>query len=318
MVLLAIIGWHLWQRDYLWRNPLADARITRLTDFEGDETDAAISPDGKFVVFLSDRDGPIDAWVTQVGSGSFVNLTTGRFPALLDEYARSVGFSSDGSEVWVRGGGTVSGKPVPAGTWMIPTIGGVPHRLMDGINAAWSRDGMQIAFFQAVSGHDEIMIASRDGTNSRTVFASNLGEHTHYPVWSHDGRFVYFARGGPRMAESDIWRVPAEGRSAEQITHHRSQVRYPAFIDDRTLLYTARAEDGSGNWLYATDVERRVPHRLNLGVEQYRSVAASSRGSDGHVRLAAAVANPSGHIWTVPIRAGLSVENDARQVPSPP
>jgi hypothetical protein len=57
---LAAIGWRLRQLDYFWTNPLTEARITRLTDFDGDELDAAISPDGRLVAFVSDRDGPID------------------------------------------------------------------------------------------------------------------------------------------------------------------------------------------------------------------------------------------------------------------
>jgi WD40 repeat protein len=58
-------------------NPLANARFLHLTDFSGIEQAAAISRDGKLVAFLSDRDGQMDAWVTQVGSGEFYNLTRG-------------------------------------------------------------------------------------------------------------------------------------------------------------------------------------------------------------------------------------------------
>src|SRR5262249_25863057 len=59
-------------------NPLANAQFTRFTDFPGSEWDAAISPDGKFVAFLSDRDGPIDIFLSRVGAGSFLNLTQGK------------------------------------------------------------------------------------------------------------------------------------------------------------------------------------------------------------------------------------------------
>src|SRR5262245_18506335 len=48
-------------------SPLANAQFTRFTDFPGSEWDAAISPDGKFVAFLSDRDGAIDIFVSRVG-----------------------------------------------------------------------------------------------------------------------------------------------------------------------------------------------------------------------------------------------------------
>ena len=41
-------------------NPLAGARFTRLTNFEGAEHGAAISPDGKWVAFRADREGPLD------------------------------------------------------------------------------------------------------------------------------------------------------------------------------------------------------------------------------------------------------------------
>jgi len=33
----------------------------------GDEVDAAISPDGRLTAFLSDRDGQMDAWISQIG-----------------------------------------------------------------------------------------------------------------------------------------------------------------------------------------------------------------------------------------------------------
>lgn len=58
----ALGGWMLHLSDFFWRNPLAGATLYRLTDFEGTELDAAISSDGKFVAFFSDRDGPFDAW----------------------------------------------------------------------------------------------------------------------------------------------------------------------------------------------------------------------------------------------------------------
>jgi serine/threonine protein kinase len=54
-------------------NPLEKAHFTRLTDFESVE--AAISPDGRFLAFVSDHDGPFDVWLTQVGTGRLINLT---------------------------------------------------------------------------------------------------------------------------------------------------------------------------------------------------------------------------------------------------
>ena len=85
-VTLAALAGVLWLREGTDadRNPLAAARFTPLTDFEGAEHAAALSRDGNFVAFLSDRDGPTDVWVSQVGTGQFHNLTGGAFGELVN------------------------------------------------------------------------------------------------------------------------------------------------------------------------------------------------------------------------------------------
>jgi hypothetical protein len=64
-VLTTLTIWQLQQRESSLENPLAGARFSLLTDFDGIEQAAALSRDGRFVAFLSDRDGQMDVWVTQ-------------------------------------------------------------------------------------------------------------------------------------------------------------------------------------------------------------------------------------------------------------
>jgi len=307
-------------RAAVWVNPLENAQFTRLTDFDGSELDAALSPDGKFVTFISDRDGPFDAFIGQVEVGNFVNLTKGRFPELFHEQLRSVGFSGDGSEMWLRVSATdPTSKTVAAisrGVWMIPTMGGAPRRFLERANMAiWSPDGTQIAYFEPLPG-DPIFVANRQGMNPHQIFASRPGEHTHYESWSPDGRYIYFARGF-RSTEMDVWRVPTAGGQAEQLTHQNSKVTYPTALDDQTLLYIASAENGAGSWLYAMDLKTRVTHRANLGVEDFISVAASNGPNGPMTRLAATVSNPRGTLWTVPISDRVAKESDAKPVELP-
>src|SRR6267378_8239902 len=93
-----VIGAGLWlqRREYFWRNPIANARFQTVTDFDGVAQAAAVSRDGHFVAFLSDRDGQMDVWVTQVGSGQFHNLTRGSAPELVNPSVRALGFAPDG------------------------------------------------------------------------------------------------------------------------------------------------------------------------------------------------------------------------------
>ncbi|HXP08447.1 MAG TPA: hypothetical protein VN828_08125, partial [Acidobacteriaceae bacterium] len=98
-VLAIVAGFWLQRKEYFWRNPIANARFQMVTDFGGMEQAAAVSRDGHFVAFLSDRDGQMDVWVTQVGSGQFHNLTHGAVPGLVNPSVRTLGFSPDGSLV---------------------------------------------------------------------------------------------------------------------------------------------------------------------------------------------------------------------------
>jgi len=313
-------GWLALRPDNTWTNPLENAQFTRLTDFEGSELDASLSPDGKLVAFLADRSGPFEAFIGQVGTGSFANITKGRFPELFHERTRSVGFSGDGTEVWLRVSATdpvsTTALGVTRGVWLIPALGGSPRRLFERANAAiWSPDGTKVAYFEPLPG-DPIFIADRQGINPRQVFASGPGEHAHYESWSPDGRHIYFSRGF-RGSEMDVWRVPADGGQAEQITRHHSRVAYPTPLDDRTLLYIATAESGEGSWLYAMDMDTRVTHRANLGVENFISIAASAGPNGPMTRLVATVANPRGTLWTVPILDRVATEDDARRLDLP-
>ena len=292
VVLLGATAW--WIRSRVWQNPLDGARFSRFTSWEGSELDASISYDGKFVAFLADRDGPLafDAWVGQIGSGEFLNLTKARIPRLANMFAHNVGFSGDGAHVWFR----VSSQDVKQhSVWLEPTIGGAPRPfLQSAVEATWSPDHERVAYYSPAPG-DPIFVADRHGANAVQICVDKPGIHQHYVTWSPDGRFIYFVRGVPD--EWDICRVSSAGGDAEQLTHQISTIAYPRLLDDRTLIYTAMREDGSGTGLYAMDVERRIPHPVTAGLEEYVSVDASGDGQ----RLVATVANPIRDLWTVPI-----------------
>jgi serine/threonine protein kinase/Tol biopolymer transport system component len=291
-------------------NPLANARFTRFTDFEGDEHGAAISPDGKFVAFRSDRDGPLDVWVSQVGSGQFLNRTQG----IDDEFSLglvevpSVGFTSDGSQLWL------AGAPDGRRFRLLPLIAGPPRLFLPEhtVAAAWSWDGTRVVYHTYDDG-DPTFVGDPAGANPRQLTHSPPGEHNHHHVWSPDGRWIYFVSGHPATAEMDLWRVSPGGGDPERLTQHRSVVAHPAPIDGRTVLYVAPDQDGSGPWLWALDVERKSTRRISFGLEKYTSLAASANGQ----RLVATVANPVSGLFSVPILDRLAEERDVRRYSLP-
>jgi Tol biopolymer transport system component len=276
------------------RNPLAEARFTRLTDFEGAEHAAAVSRDGSFVAFLSDRDGPTDVWVTQVGTGQFHNLTRGAFAELVNPSLRTLGFSPDATQVFLWARRADVAKPGDIGVWSVPTLGGPPRPYLEGVaELDWSHDGRRLAYHTPAAG-DPLFVKDGDAA-ARAIFAAPAGQHGHFPTWSPDDRFLYFVQG-TLPDELDLWRLEPD-RAPERLTVHHARVSHPAFGDERTLFYLATTDDGAGPWLHVMDTRRRQPRRASFGVERYTSLAASADGS----RLVATVSNPRETLWRMPL-----------------
>jgi hypothetical protein len=205
-LLMGTAVWEIARPPAAPASPLEKAHFTRVTDLKSVE--AAISPDGRFVAFVSDHDGPFDVWLTQVGSGHVTNLTQGKAGPLPGPL-RSVGFSGDGSEIWI-GGGDVGMR-----LRLMLLTGGTPRNFLseEVVNLAWSPDGERIVYHTFAKG-DPMFVADRSGANARQIFQDRPGIHNHFPAWSPDvgsisrmgnrrrGRWIYGASTRPAGTQS--------------------------------------------------------------------------------------------------------------------
>jgi Tol biopolymer transport system component len=104
---------------------------------------------------------------------------------------------------------------------------------------AWSPDRARTVYHPADPG-DPFFVADRSGSNPRKICGEKPGIHEHFPTWSPDGHWIYFVHGIPATFDMDISRVPSSGGAPERLTDLHALVSYPALLDARTLLYTAR------------------------------------------------------------------------------
>lgn len=298
LLLAAVAMWWFIQRtDGPWRNPLDEAQFQMATDFDGTEQAAAVSRDGKLVAFTSDRDGPMDVWVSQVGTGQFHNLTRGRVRQLVNPSVRTLGFSPDGALVtfWARGVEGASTDDISI--WAIPTLGGQPKPYLEGVaEFDWSHDGARVVYHTPGPGDPMFVGDSDQRMQTQPIFAAPAGLHAHFPTWSPDGAFIYFVQGSVPDA-MDVWRITPTGQAVERITHHDAGVSHPILLNDRTLMYLATVGDGSGSRLHTLDLQDRVARPLGTTLDRYTSLAASADGR----RIVATLANPKRTLWRLPI-----------------
>ena len=275
--------------DYFWKNPLAGARFTRLTDWEGSELDAAISSDGKFVSIPLRSRRPIRCLGDSGGQRRVPQSDQGPVSGALNSIqVRNVGFSDDDAHVWIRIG--VAGVGGRSDAWLVPTMGGtLAPFLPNAVQVAWSPDRTRILYphvrVRATPSSSPTATAAIPGRSS----SSKPGIHNHYRRPGLPTAASSISSRAYRPDDMDIWRIPSEGGAAERLTNHHSRVAYPPFSTSAHCSTRPRGRTARGPGFTPWTSTRRIPHAVSSGLEEYVSVAASADGR----RLVATVANPS-------------------------
>ena len=217
---LAAAGFMFWQlreTNNASVNPLAEARFLQMTDFPGTEQAAALSRDGRFAAFLSDRDGRMDVWVTQVGHRPVLQPHS-RIAAreLVNPSVRTLGFSPDGTLVtfWARS--CRRRQPIDISVWGVPVLGGQPRPYLDGVaEYDWSSDGARLVYHTPGPAIPMFVrdSAERSATRRADLHSAAGPAQSLSPSGRRIDAFIYFVQGSvpDRM---DIWRIRRNRRSA--------------------------------------------------------------------------------------------------------
>ncbi|MEP6994233.1 MAG: LpqB family beta-propeller domain-containing protein [Acidobacteriota bacterium] len=257
-------------------------RVTRLTFGPRRNFAPVISPDGKWVAYLSDARGPMDVWVKFITGGEAVNLTekTGLTTAVRSEIG-GLDISPDGSQL-AFGASEVGASLFEYTTWVMPApLGGLPRKLLErGMGARWSPDGKRLAYIRPGGGAgDGLIVSDATGGNAKELQSSNL--HIHAPAWSSDGSRIYYLKSAATLNEepSEIWSVGADGGGAKPVVPTSRRAVYPAPMPGgRGLLYSANP-DSAELGLWWLPPSGRGPKRVTVGAGEYAEPRVSADGT---------------------------------------
>jgi Tol biopolymer transport system component len=165
--------------------------VTRITS-SGNVTEAAVSPDGRFVAYVESEQGEQSLWLRQLATGQTLRLLPSR-----RAYYWGHAFTRDGNSIVF---GLKSPEDIGGAFYSISALGGAPRRLVAEIDSApaFSPDGGRMAWFRArhpTPDESALIVARSDGTEPKVLATVKLPERFapvffSAPDWSPDGRRI--------------------------------------------------------------------------------------------------------------------------------
>lgn len=197
---------------------------------QADERGMCVTPDGKFIVFVSWRSGKSNLWITDADGINLRQLTDGE----ADAYPQC---SPDGKSVIFQRG--ILSQPR---LWKVLIDGGATRQLtvFDAKWGAISNDGRSVSFLQMFENKWSIGIISSDGgaVFQRLDVPAALRENE--TRWSPDNRSLYFIATNGSVG--NVWSLPLEGGEIKRVTDFKSRYLEDfAWSADATKLAVARS-----------------------------------------------------------------------------
>jgi TolB protein len=215
-------------RGALYVRAVDGGPVTVLLDSGDEPTYPDWSPDGRRIAFAAEVDGEDEIFVMNVDGSERRRIT--------DHPAREghPRWSPDGSRIFFNSERVASEPGAPQGEDVVDIFSVRPdgsdlvrhtHCRSECSYPSLSPDGRRLLFRRVFwrEGADgarirdsEIVTTAVDGSDERNL--TNDPAYDVYPIWSHDGRFVYFSSVRPANGMMHLWRVKPEGGAAERIS----------------------------------------------------------------------------------------------------
>ena len=240
MLIVAAVGFWRGRRSTPALVGPVKTEFAQLTAHAGVEWFPSLSPDGKWIVYAADGEGPRHIYLQSVTGRERIDLTK---DSTWDEDQPA--FSPDGERIAFRS------SRDGGGLFVMGRTGEAPKRVTRrGFKPAWSPDGTQLAFStenvqlnpQNAGGRSELWTVK-----IATGEMQRISDDGWMPSWSpHNQRIAYAGRMGAR-ALGDLYTIPVTGGTPVAVTKDAASDWNPVWSPDGKFLYFSSDRSGSTN-----------------------------------------------------------------------
>jgi Tol biopolymer transport system component len=197
------------------------------------------TPDGRYLVFASNRDGRSHLFRVDADGGNLKQLTSG------DSSEVDSDCSPDGKWVVYSSATVLNGKYTPAMLWKVSIDGGAPVRLTDrfSLSPHFSSDGRYISYAYLENQEWKLAIMLADGGLPLKTFATVKNPELSAGCrFTPDGKALTYLV--VQKGTTNIWLQPIDGGQGHAHTDFRSgQIYNYSFSRDGSRLFLARGYD---------------------------------------------------------------------------
>ena len=265
------------------RQPFKDFTIAQITN-TGKAEQAAISPDGKYVLHVQNENGMRSIRLRNIATGSDTEI----LPPSSTRF-KSLTFSPDGNYVYFRQ--LVNSVGSQWDIKRMPVLGGKTEQVASDVDSdiVFSRDGNKIAYVRANGpeiGKYSALLANTDGSGETVLTTQDIkgfGNDAYPPflTWSGDGRQIVFSYA--RMADVPgilrVLNLPGKKFGTFQQLDGLLTFEVRWVRNSRWMLIVSTPKNGtSGAQLGALSVIDHQVHPITRDTSSYSNLTLSADG----------------------------------------